>query len=75
MARFAQGITIVHLKGSDLLGIKISVPPIPEQRQIMRVVENVEREIVNLRSKSLKLRTEKKALMQQLLTGKRRVVV
>ncbi len=75
MARFAQGITIVHLKGSDLLGIKISVPPISEQRQIMRVVENVEREIVNLRSKSLKLRTEKKALMQQLLTGKRRVVV
>lgn len=75
MARFAQGITIVHLKGSDLLNIKIDVPPMEEQEKIVRVLLETEDQIIGLQSQITKLRTEKKALMQQLLTGKRRVVV
>ena len=75
MARFAQGITIVHLKGSDLLDISISVPPKAEQAKILTVVRDVEDQIAGYRGDLAKLRTEKKALMQQLLTGKRRVVV
>ena len=75
MARFAQGITIVHLKGSDLLDLSIQVPPLAEQKMIMSLVTEVEGEIVAISSDLTKLRTEKKALMQQLLTGKRRVVV
>ena len=75
MARFAQGITIVHLKGSDLLDISVSVPPKPEQVKILTVVRDVEDQIAGYHVALGKLRTEKKALMQQLLTGKRRVLV
>ena len=75
MARFAQGVTIIHLKGSDLLDISISVPPKAEQAKILAVVRGVEDQIAAYRGNLAKLRTEKKALMQQLLTGKRRVVV
>ena len=75
MARFAQGITIVHLKGSDLLDLSILVPSLAEQKMIMSLVTEVESEIVIIAGNLAKLRTEKKALMQQLLTGKRRVIV
>ncbi|WP_170425468.1 restriction endonuclease subunit S [Ruegeria arenilitoris] len=75
MARFAQGITIVHLKGSDLLNIKIDIPPMEEQEKIVAVLLETEGQIIGLQSQITKLRTEKKALMQQLLTGKRRVMV
>lgn len=75
MARFAQGITIVHLKGSDLLDIRVLVPPRAEQEKIIGLIRDVEAEIKHEARQIEKLRTEKKALMQQLLTGKRRVVV
>ena len=75
MAKFAQGITIVHLKGSDLLDLSIQIPPLAEQKMIMSLVTEVESEIVAIAGDLAKLRTEKKALMQQLLTGKRRVKV
>lgn len=75
MARFAQGITIVHLKGSDLLDIIVLIPPRNEQIKIMDLVHDVEVEIEHQARQITKLRNEKKALMQQLLTGKRRVVV
>jgi type I restriction enzyme S subunit len=75
MARFAQGITIVHLKGSDLLNVSIEVPTLGEQKKIVAMMETSEEEIEQLRGQTAHLRTEKRALMQQLLTGKQRVVV
>jgi len=75
MARFAQGITIVHLKGSDLLNISVAVPSSEEQIEIVMVMTDAEDLIARLGTEIKSLRAEKKALMQQLLTGKRRVVV
>ncbi|OAN77247.1 hypothetical protein A8B81_15770 [Sulfitobacter pontiacus] len=75
MARFAQGITIVHLKGSDLLDLTILMPCMAEQTKILEVFNDIETEIRHRAQQVEKLRTEKKALMQQLLTGKRRVQV
>ncbi|WP_164661334.1 restriction endonuclease subunit S [Tropicibacter sp. Alg240-R139] len=75
MARFAQGVTIIHLKGSDLLNVLVWVPEIREQVRIAKVIADAQSEIEKLAKKIDSLRTEKKALMQQLLTGKRRVTV
>ncbi|MEJ5156457.1 restriction endonuclease subunit S [Gluconobacter wancherniae] len=50
-------------------------PPLPEQKAIASVLTTADEEITALESDLTRLRQEKKALMQQLLTGKRRVTV
>jgi type I restriction enzyme S subunit len=76
IASRAQGITIIHLYGSDLKGLKIRIPSeIKEQQKIAAVLTSADNEIDTLKQKLDYLKQEKKALMQQLLTGKRRVKV
>ncbi|GBQ47412.1 hypothetical protein AA18890_2769 [Komagataeibacter europaeus LMG 18890] len=53
----------------------MSFPPLPEQQAIASVLRTADEEITALESDLTRLRQEKKALMQQLLTGKRRVKV
>ena len=69
----AQGATRYNLPKKQFLNINISFPPLDEQRAIAAVLDVADREIVLLEQKAARLREEKKALMQQLLTGKRRV--
>ena len=55
---------------------RVQLPPnAKEQARIVEVLDCAEQEVTELDQHITKLRTEKKALMQQLLTGKRRVVV
>ncbi|WP_423709303.1 restriction endonuclease subunit S [Undibacterium sp. WLX3042] len=76
IASRAQGITIIHLYGSDLKTISVRLPDeIEEQNLIASVLLNSQNEIDNLISQLDGLKQEKKALMQALLTGKRRVQV
>lgn len=51
------------------------LPPLPEQKAIAAVLTTADEEITALESDLSRLRQEKKSLMQQLLTGKRRVTV
>lgn len=53
----------------------VALPGIHEQAKIADAISVCDRETDDLIQNITKLRTEKKALMQQLLTGKRRVVV
>ena len=64
-----------HITKRDLAKIQSAFPSIPEQKRITSVLNDAELEVQAYTNKIAKLRTEKKALMQQLLTGKRRVVV
>ena len=64
------GLTIDGIEGA-----KVQLPPIEEQKRIASVIERAEADIAAIAADITKLRTEKKALMQQLLTGKRRVAV
>lgn len=76
IASRAQGITIIHLYGSDLKTIKVFIPDsITEQEKIVTTLLAFDNEIEILKQKLNNLKQEKKALMQQLLTGKRRVKV
>ncbi|MAM00081.1 MAG: hypothetical protein CL583_16700 [Alteromonadaceae bacterium] len=59
---------------SNFRNMTVRVPTIPEQIKIGAVLRAASDEIGDLEKQIAKLRTEKKALMQQLLTGKRRVV-
>lgn len=70
----ANGRTFVEISKGEIEKFKIYLPvDISEQRAIAAVLDAADREIVLLEQKAARLREEKKALMQQLLTGKRRV--
>lgn len=59
----------------DLLELEIDAPCYEEQRAISRTLVTADSEIKALKNQLDFLKQEKKALMQQLLTGKRRVTV
>ena len=65
-----KGATLNKAKIADLY---LSFPPRAEQDRLVEVLENADSEIKSLQSQLTALRQEKAALMQQLLTGKRRV--
>lgn len=59
----------------DFSFLKLPYPSIAEQEKIAEVLSLADQEIATLQKKLDCLKQEKKALMQQLLTGKRRVKV
>ena len=73
--RLASGSTFAEISKKDFGKIHISAPLLPEQKAIATVLTTADEEITALESDLARLRQEKKALMQQLLTGKRRVTV
>jgi type I restriction enzyme S subunit len=58
-----------------LCGFPFKLPSLKEQQEIAAVLTNADQEIELLEQQLADLKQEKKALMQQLLTGKRRVKV
>ena len=64
-----------HIYPRDLESMKISIPSCIEQQKIVIVLTNADKEIELLEQQLADLQQEKKALMQVLLTGKKRVVV
>jgi type I restriction enzyme S subunit len=68
-----SGVPRIILK--DFKGIHLKIPTIAEQQKISLVLINADNEIELLEQQLADLKQEKKALMQQLLTGKRRVKI
>jgi type I restriction enzyme S subunit len=64
-----------NLSAAIIKGIKIKLPSLTEQRKIAVILTNAEKEVELFEQQCAHLKQEKKALMQQLLTGKRRVKV
>ncbi|HDI3315269.1 MULTISPECIES: restriction endonuclease subunit S [Morganellaceae] len=63
------------LRWKEFSLIHVPLPPLEEQQRISTVLATADQEISALQQKLDALKQEKKALMQQLLTGKRRVLV
>ncbi|WP_313473172.1 restriction endonuclease subunit S [Rouxiella badensis] len=62
-----------HIYPKDLESLSFFIPPLREQKYISSVLAVCDKEVVILEKQLHHLKQEKKALMQQLLTGKRRV--
>ncbi len=71
----ASGSTFLELSKSAFEGLHFYVPEYQEQKKIAAVLLNADREIDALQQQLADLKQEKKALMQQLLTGKKRVLI
>ncbi|OTS53357.1 restriction endonuclease subunit S [Acinetobacter pittii] len=70
-----QGATRSNLSKSQLMNLELELPCLNEQEKIANVLSLADQEIEILQKKLDLLKQEKKALMQQLLTGKKRVKV
>src|SRR5699024_1941098 len=71
----AVGSTVKSLRLPMFTKMPINLPPIKEQQKIAAVLSSADEEIDSLEQKIEALKQDKKALMQQLLTGKRRVLI
>lgn len=61
------------LRWKEFARIHIPLPPLDEQRQISTVLDEAKREINLLKAKAEALKTQKRGLMQKLLTGQWRL--
>lgn len=72
--RLATGLKVYGVSKANLKTVKIPVPPKPQQILIATILSDMEAEIMALETKLDKYRKVKSGMMQNLLTGKIRLV-
>ena len=71
----AQGSTFESVNSDDIKSLKVLIPEYEEQQKIADALSKHDQEISTLQQQLAAFKNEKTALMQQLLTGRRRVRV
>jgi type I restriction enzyme, S subunit len=69
---FSESSGIPQLPGSSLAKYKVTIPPLPEQQKIADILGTWDRAVETTEALLANARTQKRALMQSLLTGTRR---
>lgn len=75
LLRLATGSTFLEVSKRDIEGLEIEVPCVTEQKKIASLLSTADSEIENLEQQLAAYKLQKSGLMQQLLTGKKRVKV
>lgn len=70
----AQGATRYNLSKSNFNKLIIEVPPLKEQKAIAQILFDIDEEIKKLEDKKAKYQSIKQGMMQELLTGKTRLI-
>jgi len=68
-----QGNSVVHIYPSDLVNIRLLLPPLPEQKAIAQILGLMDSAINTNNRLITKKELQKNWLMQKLLTGKKRL--
>ncbi|MBE9220103.1 restriction endonuclease subunit S [Dolichospermum flos-aquae] len=72
---FDDGVKQTNLKKDDVLNCPLKLPPtIEEQKAIAEILTDMDKEIEALEKKRDKYKTIKQGMMQELLTGKTRII-
>ena len=71
----ARAHGLLNITKKDFFSIYIALPSFEEQRAIAAVLNSADKKTANLKNQLEYLQRQKRALMQQLFTGKRRVKV
>jgi type I restriction enzyme S subunit len=69
-----QAVSQASINTSDLKRVEIPAPPLPEQIAIAEVLTEMDGELTVLEQRREKTRTLKQAMMQELLTGRTRLI-
>lgn len=72
--QLVTGSTVFHLYGTDMKKFSFSMPPLPEQAAIAEVLGEMDAELAGLDRRHTKTHALKQAMMQELLTGRTRLV-
>ena len=75
ISNYVQGSVRDSLSFDGLCSMKFFIPSIKEQNAIAEILTSADREIEKEKKKLEALKQQKKGLMQQLLTGKKRVII
>lgn len=73
LVQLGGGSTFLEVSKKDFEKFKIAIPPLPEQQKIAEIISTWDKSIEKQSQLIEKLELRKKGLMQQLLTGKRRL--
>jgi type I restriction enzyme S subunit len=74
IAEMGSGSTVMGLSLGDLRKIPFSKPSLSEQAAIAAILSDMDKEIAALEAKLTKARALKQGMMQELLTGRIRLV-
>lgn len=74
LERFGTGSGVPTLNRNDVHAYQISIPPLLEQQAIIEILSDMDAEITALEQKRDKVRALKQGMMQELLTGKTRLL-
>jgi len=69
-----QGDAVVHISAASLAAIELAIPSLPEQTAIAEVLTEMDAELMGLGQRREKTSALKQAMMQELLTGRTRLV-
>ncbi|KFE05369.1 type I restriction modification DNA specificity domain protein [Vibrio cholerae] len=72
--QLVTGSTVYHLYGSDMAKFEFAFPPKEEQTAIATILSDMDAEIHSLEQRLGKTRHIKQGMMQELLTGKTRLI-
>ena len=72
--QLVSGTTVFHLYGRDMANFTFAAPSVDEQTAIVAILSDMDAEIAALERRRDKARTIKQGMMQQLLTGRVRLV-
>ena len=72
--KLVKGSTVFHLYANDLAKLEVCLPDFKEQVAIAQVLTDMDIEIEQLEQKLAKYRMVKQGMMQELLTGKTRLI-
>ena len=71
---FDNGVGQTNLRKDDILDCPLNIPSLEEQTAIAEILATADRELQLQKEKLAQLQTQKKGLMQVLLTGKKRLI-
>ena len=71
---FDNGVGQANLRKDDILDCPLNIPSLEEQTAIAEILTIADRELQLQKEKLAQLQTQKKGLMQVLLTGKKRLI-
>ena len=74
MIERATGSTFLEIGRRDLAAMEVRLPPNEEQTAIANILSDMDAEIAALEAKLSKARQIKQGMMQELLTGKIRLI-
>ena len=71
---YAVGTKVSGISKTNIVKLTLPVPPVPEQTAIATVLSDMDAELAALEARRYKTRALKQGMMQELLTGRIRLV-